>query len=54
MTEKIEATTHACGRCGTRRPESAMVKVGKTWACDVGHGVTCAMQLAQRGYGDDE
>lgn len=54
MESTTETTTHHCLRCGTRRPEYAMKRVGSGWACDVGHGTTCAMQLAYRGYGADD
>lgn len=44
------AATHTCVRCGTVRPENEMTKVGIGWACHVGSGTTCAMQLIYRGY----
>lgn len=47
------AATHTCIRCGTRRSESEMIKVGSGWACHIGGGTTCAMQLIYRGYGHE-
>lgn len=52
-----ESTTvvvkHACIRCGAQRIESEMTRVGAGWACHVGSGTTCAMQLIYRGYGHE-
>ncbi len=53
MDETNPATNVAvreCIRCGMRRHEDAMLAVGSGWACNIGGGVTCAMQLIYRGY----
>jgi len=44
---------HECARCGTLRPKSQMSNIGGVWACNQSAGVSCAMQLAYRGYGDE-
>jgi hypothetical protein len=51
-SQKIEVL-HSCARCGTRRSEKQMTKVGAVWACNVGGGTSCAMQLIYRGYGNE-
>jgi len=48
-----EEDPRACIRCGTSRPQVEMTKVGSGWACHVGGGTTCAMQMIFRGYGHD-